>query len=81
MNIFKKVFHHFVGHQFEYKKGVNHPSEVNPLSAFPQTAKIYRCWLCGEEKRELTDAGRQQVYQWGDELSHVLGLEGIYKTE
>jgi hypothetical protein len=73
-----KIFKH--KHDFKYIKGVTHPSEICSLSAAPQTAKIYRC-KCGEERRELTDSGRQQVYQWGDELSHVLGLEGRNKTD
>lgn len=69
---FKNLFKH--RHKFKYIRGVDHVSEINPLSGIPQTAIIYRC-RCGKEKRELTDAGKQQVYEWGDEINHVLGSD------
>jgi hypothetical protein len=66
----KNLFEH--KHKFEQVGSVYHSSEVNALSASPQTAKVYRC-KCGKERRNLTPAGEQQI-SWGDDPNKVMGL-------
>jgi 2-C-methyl-D-erythritol 4-phosphate cytidylyltransferase len=66
----KNLFPH--KHKFEQVGVVYHPSEKNFLSACPMTARVYRC-KCGEERRELTPAGLQQIHDWGDDPREVLG--------
>lgn len=70
MNWLQRFFEH--RHKWKNVGYVTHASEVNSASAGAVTANIYRC-KCGEERRELTDAGRQQL-GWGDTLNSVLGL-------
>lgn len=69
LNWLRSVFAH--KHHWEHVNHVTHQSKVIPGSAFPVTANIYRC-RCGAEKRDLTDAGRQQV-EAGDNVQEVLG--------
>lgn len=71
MNIIDAIFGH--RHKFVRSDYVCHPSEVVTLSAAPITATVY-CCRCGEERRELTPAGEQQV-EWGDNIKRVLGLD------
>ncbi len=61
-------------HQHEYTiEFVYHSSKIHLLSTNACTAKIHRC-KCGEEFREITPAGAQQL-RWGDDEREVLGYD------
>lgn len=63
-------------HEHDYKQYdlIYHTSKFYKNSALPCTAIVYKC-KCGKTRRELTQAGVQQVWEFGDSISDVLGLE------
>jgi len=68
----KRAVCNTVGHDWQQTGQIYHGSEVVFLSANPCTAHIFHCRQCGAERRELTDAGKQQL-SWGDDLGKLMG--------
>lgn len=72
LKLLKSLFAH--KHHFKYVGSHTHTSQFYHLSGAPITANIFKC-SCGEEYRELTPAGEQQLNDFGDSYKRVIGEE------